>query len=269
MKILKYIFLASILIIQFSCSVEEAEPSTISRFKSFGFEGIADKYTFLEADTSIQIPFSFNDDQIFDFTVELTVGANSTATEDVDFALGSHTIPVQTLEKSGVIDFIIGTDVFLESDETVYLTLSSDNLSGLPVTKTIEITIKNVGGCPEYVQNEFVGTYTVESDEWADWTPGTELEVENVGPNSLSFKYNCGANALPIILNIDPSSFEISGDKQEYCSYELPPLTKFFGDVNESSSIVNTCDKTLTISIAHSDANGNAYGSGIIVLKKK
>lgn len=269
MKILKYLLITSILIVQFSCSPEESEPSKISRFKSFGFEGISDKYTFSEADTTILIPFKFNDDQIFDFNVELNVEANSSATEDVDFALGSHSIPVQTLVKGGAIEFIIGTDVYLESDEKVYLTLSSDNLSGLPVSKTIEITIQNVGGCPEYVHADYIGTYTVVSDEWQDWSVGTELSVENAGANTLSFKYNCGANALPILLKVDPSSFGISGSKQEYCSYSLPPLTVFFGDVVEASSQVNTCTKELNVTIAHSDANGTNYGSGAIVLKKK
>ncbi len=268
MKLLSYIFLFVFLLGQISCSPEEAEVSKISQLEPFGFN-VVDKIEIAEADTTIKIPFTFSDAQIFDFNVILTVGSNSTATEDVDFALGSHSIAIRPLDKAGEIELIVGSDVYLEDDEIVYLTLSSDNVSGYPSSKTIEITIKNVGGCPEYVHNEFVGTYTVESDEWADWAAGTELEVENVGANVLSFKYNCGANALPIILNIDPSTFEISGSKQEYCSYELPPLTKFFGDIVEASSIVNTCEKTLVVSIAHSDANGNAYGSGIIVLKKK
>lgn len=258
----------ALLLGQISCSEEEAEASKIFQLEPFGFN-VSEKIEVLEADTLIEIPFTFSDAQIFEFNVNLTVESNSTATEDVDFALGSHSIAVKTLEKGGVIEFYVGSDVYLEGDEKVFLTLSSDNSSGLPSTKTIEITIKNVGGCPEYVHNDYVGTYIVVSDEWADWAAGTEIEVENVGANVLSFKYNCGANALPIILNINPATFEISGSKQEYCSYELPPLTKFFGDIVEASSIVNTCEKALIVTIAHSDANGSAYGSGAIVLKKK
>jgi len=268
MKLLSYIFLFVFLLGQISCAPEEAEVSKISQLEPFGFN-IPDKFEFSEADTVISIPFTFSDAQIFDFNAILTVESNSTATEDVDFALGSHSIAIRPLDKAGEIEFILGSDVYLEDDEKIFLTLSSDNVSGYPSSKTIEITIKNVGGCPVYVHNDFVGTYIVESDEWADWAVGTELEVENVGENVLSFKYNCGDNALPILLNIVPATFGISGNKQEYCSYSLPPLTKFFGDIVEASSIVNTCEKTLTVSIAHSDENNNAYGSGIIVLKKK
>lgn len=251
-----------------SCVVEEAEPSTISTFKSFGFDGIQDKYVFDEADTTHIIPFTFSDAQIFEFDVHVGVGANSTATEDLDFALGAHDINIKTLDKKGNIEFIIGSDPFLEGDEKVYLTLTSSSLSGYPTSKTIEITIKNVGGCPEYVHNDFVGDYTVVSDGWQDWTAGTVLTVENAGTNKLSFKYNCGADAKPIVFTVNPATFGISGDKQQYCSYELPPVTEFFGDIVEASSKVNTCDKELTVAIAHSAGTTN-YGTGTIVLKKK
>lgn len=251
-----------------SCAVDEAEPSTINTFKPFGFDGIQDKYVFDEADTTHIIPFTFSDAQIFEFDVHVEVGTSSTATEDVDFALGAHDIAIKTLDRKGNIEFIIGSDVFLEGDEKVYLTLSSASLSGYPTSKTIEITIKNVGGCPAYVHNDFVGDYTVVSDQWADWTPGTVLTVENAGANKLSFKYNCGADAKPIVFTVNPATFGISGDKQQYCSYDLPPLTEFFGDIVEASSKVNTCTKELAIAIAHSDAT-KSYGTGTIVLKKK
>jgi hypothetical protein len=270
MKILKMCVLFALPISFYlsSCAVEEAEPSTIGTFKSFGFDGIQDKYVFDEADTTHIIPFTFSDAQIFEFDVHVGVGANSTATEDLDFALGAHDINIKTLDKKGNIEFIIGSDPFLEGDEKVYLTLTSSSLSGYPTSKTIEITIKNVGGCPEYVHNDFVGDYTVVSDGWQDWTAGTVLTVENAGTNKLSFKYNCGADAKPIVFTVNPATFGISGDKQQYCSYELPPVTEFFGDIVEASSKVNTCDKELTVAIAHSAGTTN-YGTGTIVLKKK
>ena len=253
-----------------SCNREDAELSKISRVKEFGFEGIADKIELLEADSVYLLKFNFNDDQIVGFTVDIEVGANSTATEDVDYALGAHSVDIPALAKEGVIKFEVASDIYAEADEKVYLTLSSSYALGLPLTKTIEITIKNVGGCPPFVESEFVGDYTVESDEWQDWAVGTVITVAKDSTNRLSFKYNCGAAALPILLNIDPATFSISGAKQQYCSYDLPPLTKFFADIVEGSdSFVDTCNKKLRVTITHTDENNKAYGSGEIVLVKK
>jgi len=273
MKIInKYIILACLSFFYMSCAEEEAEVSTITTFPAFTLDGLQDKYVFDEADTTILLPFTLNDNQIYELEIDIVVGNGTTATEDVDFALGSHSITIPTLKKSGAIEFILGSDIFLEGDEKVFLELTSHLPSGLKGTKIIEITIKNVGGCPPYVHNDFVGDYEVVSDAWQDYPVGTTITVANVGNNILSFNYNCGANAKPIIMNINPNTFGISGTIQEYCSYDLPPLTKFFGDIVETganASFVNTCTGELNVTIAHSDENNNAYGSGKIVLKKK
>jgi hypothetical protein len=269
MKYLNYILLLLGVSFLASCTKEQGEASKIARIQEFGFIGLPDKVEVQEVDSVYVWPFTFDDKQIFDFKVNITVGDNSTATEDKDFALGSHSISVPTLAKKGEILFEVGADVFLEGDEKVFLTLSSDYPGGVPLSKTIEITIKNVGGCPEYVHNNFVGDYEVVSDGWADWTPGTTLKLANVSKNVLSFKYNCGDSAKAILLTIDPETFGISGTKKQYCSYDLPPITKFFGDIIEASSSVNTCEKTLSVNIAHTDEANKSYGNGAIVLKKK
>lgn len=266
----KILFLACFATIFVSCTEEEADISTITKFPAFTFDGIQNSYVFDEADTLINIPFTFNDNQIYAVEVEISVGSNSTATEDVDFALGAHSLSIPTLGKSGNIEFYIGSDIFLEDDEKVFLTLTSHHLSGYPSSKTIEITIRNVGGCPPYVHGDFVGDYTVVSDAWQDWAPGTDITVTDEGTNKLGFKYNCGADAATIVVEIDPNDFSMSGDKQEYCSYNLPPLTRFLADVAEGAgSFVNTCTNELNVTLAHSDANGANYGSYKIVLKKK
>ncbi|MBK8621589.1 MAG: hypothetical protein IPN79_07460 [Saprospiraceae bacterium] len=273
MKIInKYIILACLSVFYMSCAEEEAEVSTNTTFPAFTLDGLQDKYVFDEADTTILLPFTLNDNQIYELEIDVVVGSGTTATEDEDFALGSHSITVPTLKKSGAIEFILGSDIFLEGDEKVFLELTSHLPSGLKGTKIIEITIKNVGGCPPYVHNDFVGDYEVVSDAWQDYPVGTTVTVATVGNNILSFNYNCGANAKPILMNVNPNTFGISGIKQEYCSYDLPPLTKFFGDIVETganASFVNTCTGELNVTIAHTDENNNAYGSGKIVLKKK
>ena len=266
MKNIKILFLILVFFSVLSCSKESSEPSTVTKFQPFGFI-MSDKIT-VDEGKLIKIPFTFDDNQIIDFDVHIDPAANSTGVEDVDYHT-QHDLSVLTLAKKGEFEFEALTDLFLEGDEKVFLTLSSSSITGLPTSKTIEITIKNVGGCPAYVHSEFAGDYEVVSDEWQDWTAGTVIKVTNEGANLLSFKYNCGSIAKPILLKIDPATFGISGTKQEYCSYDLPPVTKFFGDIVEASSSVNTCTKSLNVTIAHTDATNAAYGAGKIVLKKK
>lgn len=252
-----------------SCSEEAVDVSTVTKFEEFSILGLPDKIELPETDSVYTFNFTFDEKQIVEFNLAIDQDAKSSATEDVDYAFPSHSVSVATLQRAGTFQLQINSDLFLEGDESIFVTLTSDNPLGSPLKKTMEVVIKNVGGCPEYVHNDYVGTYTVESDEWNDWPIGTELELENAGENTLSFKYNCGADALPILVKIDPSTFGISGDKQPYCSYNIPPLTAFSGDIDEATSLVNTCEKTLTVTIAHTDAAGTNYGSGAITLKKK
>ncbi|MBK8547879.1 MAG: hypothetical protein IPL63_11035 [Saprospiraceae bacterium] len=58
----------------------------------FTLDGLQDKYVFDEADTTILLPFTFNDNQIYEIDIDVVVGSGTTATEDEDFALGSHTV---------------------------------------------------------------------------------------------------------------------------------------------------------------------------------
>ena len=252
-----------------SCTEEATDISTVTKFEEFSILGLPDKIELPEIDSVYTFNFTFDDKQIVDFTLDIAHEAKSTATEDVDYAFPSHSASVATLQRAGSFQLQINSDVFLEGDESIFITLTSDYPLGLPLKKTMEVVIKNVGGCPEYVHNDFVGDYTVVSDAWVDWTVGSTIAVASEGSNILSFKYNCGANAKPILLNVDPETFGISGVKQEYCSYDLPPLTAFFGDIVEATSSVNTCEKTLSVSIAHVDANGGNVFTGAIVLKKK
>lgn len=253
-------------LIQFSCSSDDAEKSVITTTKSFTFEGLQDSYTIKEGE-SIVLNYTFSDDQIFDMTVEHS--GSGSAVEGKDYFIGPHELELVTLEKSGSVEVEAVNDLFRENNEYIDLLLSSKRGDNAVVSKIVRINIENVGGCPEFVKSEFVGDYTVEADGWQDYAVGTTISVEDAGDDKLSFKYNCGAEALPIVLTIHPDDFSISGDNAQYCSYSLPPLTKFLGDIVEASSQVNTCDKVLNVSIKHSDENGGNYGTYEISLKKK
>jgi hypothetical protein len=254
-----------------ACDPEASDPSTIQSFQSFDFN-VPAKIEIAEADTVLNIPFTFDDNQIFDVNTTVSIGSNSTATAGEDFLLQTSSIEIPTLQKSGVIKLEIGSDLFLEQDEKVYLTLTSSHPSGLPKPKTIEINIKNVGGCPVYVKKDFEGDYEVVSDGWQDWTPGTVLTVTSETNDSLSFKYNCGVEAKPIKFKVNPATFGISGPKQAYCKYanNTGGLDGYSGDIIEASSNVNTCDKILNLNINHTvDGSTAAPAAFKIILKKK
>lgn len=130
-------------------------------------------------------------------------------------------------------------------------------------------TIRYATFCAFKTDN-FVGDFIVVADEWQDYKAGDVIAVSKVSENVLSFKYNCGPDALPILLNVNATTLRISGDKQEYCAYSLPPLTKFFGNIVEGDkSFIDGCTTTINVRIDHTDANAAAYGAGNIVLKKK
>lgn len=117
--------------------------------------------------------------------------------------------------------------------------------------------------------NNFFGDFDVIKDDWDDYKAGTVIKVVRVSNTSVSFNYNC-ADAVPIVLSINTSTGAVSSPKIQYCSYILPPLTKFFGDVVEGNgSFVDFCTKTITVKINHTDEKGGNYGDGTIVLRKK
>lgn len=130
------------------------------------------------------------------------------------------------------------------------------------------LTIKYDAVCPFNIEN-FYGDFEVVSDDWQDYLVGDVIKVSKVSDKAVSFNYNC-SNPTPIVLNINTTTLAISGDKIQYCSYPLPAITKFYGDVVEGSkSFVDNCAKQISVRILHSDENGAVYGEGTIVLKKK
>lgn len=261
-KITSIAFLAGCFLM--SCSEEATDISTITKFEEFNILGLPDKIELPETDSIYTFNYTFDDKQIIEFHLDVAVDAKSTATEDLDFALPSHSASIATLQKSGSFELQINSDLFLENDESIFLTFTSDNPLGSPLKKTIEVVIKNVGGCPEYVHSQFVGDYEVVSDGWQDWAPGTILSITDEGTNKLGFKYNC-ADAKPIILTVEPASFSVGGTKQPYCVYGTDAYS---ADVTEATSSVNTCDKVLTLNMLHFDPAGASASYGIVLKKK-
>ncbi len=181
---------------------------------------------------------------------------------------------------SAALEALFGSPIKLGDSYLIGLDFYQDNIKyeAFPITGIAygtafnnlpgaSVNIKYDAVCPFVIDN-FFGDFEVISDEWQDFAVGDLVKVTKVSGNAVSFNYNC-SNPLPIVLTINAASGAISGDKKEYCSYNLPPLTKFLGDVVEGKSAVDNCAKTLTVRMAHTDANGANYGEYTIVLKKK
>jgi hypothetical protein len=123
--------------------------------------------------------------------------------------------------------------------------------------------------CPFNIDN-FVGDFEVTTDDWEDYPVGTVIKVAKVSATSVSFNYNCGSSAKPIVLTINGTTGAVSGPNTQYCSYNIPPVLKFFGDVVEGAkSYVDNCTKTIYVRILHTDELNRNFGEGNLVLKKK
>ncbi|MBL0027282.1 MAG: hypothetical protein WBP08_14865 [Saprospiraceae bacterium] len=122
--------------------------------------------------------------------------------------------------------------------------------------------------CPFNIDN-FSGSFEVLKDDWEDYAVGAVITVSKISATSISFNYNC-SSPNPIIMTINVNTGALSGNKIQYCSYNLPPVLKFFGDVVEGNmSFLDFCSKTINVKIAHTDELDRNFGEGVIVLKKK
>jgi len=145
MNINKYIWMlvTVVAIAMVSCKEDDTEISTITSFDKFSATWPA-PIVVDEADTSYFITFTFDDKQIFDVDVAVSVASASTATEGVDFDLGAHEVSVTALARSGTIEIIVHADFEPEGDETVVLHIVGTGLQGLPLaSEALVLTIRN------------------------------------------------------------------------------------------------------------------------------
>ncbi|MDB5005412.1 MAG: hypothetical protein JWQ34_3637 [Mucilaginibacter sp.] len=118
-----------------------------------------------------------------------------------------------------------------------------------------------------------VGTdvpYKVIADGWQDYALGSSIPVHIIDATHLSFKYNNDANAVPIIIAIDPATNKTSVAKQVYGDYSISGTLTTFSAVSVVGSVDNQvlpCQLRVGVRLAHT-AGASSYGSGTITLQK-
>lgn len=137
----------------FSCEEESSSKSYITSFEKYEITTSASPVTIDEAvidDDADTVSFVFvtNDKQISEVHLTVDLGSSTTATEGVDFDLLTH--DVELLAYEGQDGFIIPIVVYEdyepgEEDEEIYLTFTSTDPSGVEVTETKVVTIKDSG----------------------------------------------------------------------------------------------------------------------------
>jgi hypothetical protein len=126
-----------------ACKEDDTEVSTITSFDKFSTT-LPAPITVAEADATHSINLSFDEKQIMDIHLEVSVAESSTATEGVDFDLSAHEISVASLERAATVDIIVHADFEPEGDETVVLHIEGTDPFGLPLpVESLVLTIRD------------------------------------------------------------------------------------------------------------------------------
>lgn len=117
--------------------------------------------------------------------------------------------------------------------------------------------------------NDITGTMQVVSDGWGDYSPGDLVTVTKVDATTASFMY-LADNPQPIIMKINPTTYAVTVAKQVYGSGYGSGWA--YGDISAqsvagSASVVDPCDRTISVRLTHTVAAGS-FGSYTIIFKK-
>lgn len=155
-----------------SCEDSSTNTSVVSSFEKFsaGLQTAPLVVSECEAGT-YTVDFTFDEAQITDIDVEISVGSESTATEDEDFVLDTHEFSLEAL--AGQDGFSVNITVledFSEDDaaqEDIYLVFKSSTPTGLEATQVKVITIEDSGPAPQIEEGSYSSTLNPDAaDYW-------------------------------------------------------------------------------------------------------
>ena len=121
----------------------------------------------------------------------------------------------------------------------------------------------------QYDPLAYNGTFEVVTDEWADYTPGDNVQLTMIDATHFSFQY-LAANPRPIVVTVNPNTNSVTVAKQVYGSGYPPGWP--YGDISVESvpsveNFVAPCAGTFSVILKHTVAAGS-FGENKIVLKK-
>lgn len=121
----------------------------------------------------------------------------------------------------------------------------------------------------QYEPLAYQGTFEVVTDEWGDYTPGTNVQLTMIDATHFSFKY-LAADASPIVVTVNPITNAVTVAKKVYGTGYPPGWP--YGDISAESvpsveNFVAPCAGTFSVILKHTVAAGS-FGEYKIVLKK-
>ena len=121
----------------------------------------------------------------------------------------------------------------------------------------------------QYEPLAYQGAFEVVTDEWGDYTPGTNVQLTMIDATHFSFKY-LAADASPIVVTVNSITNAVSVAKQVYGTGYPPGWP--YGDISVESvpgveNFVAPCAGTFSVILKHTVAAGS-FGEYKIVLRK-
>lgn len=138
---------------------DDTPVSVITSFEKFSFSELPPTTEVPESDHTYTVTFGFDDRQIMDVAVDISVSPTSTATEGEDFDLSTHQVSVGALGKTGSFDITIHADQDAEGPETIVLHLAGHDAHGLPTPVDAHIFTIRDSIYPVGVQLDWEGTF--------------------------------------------------------------------------------------------------------------
>lgn len=126
------------------------------------------------------------------------------------------------------------------------------------------------GAICAYDPDIYEGQFVVETDEWADYSPGDVITVEQVSANQFSFKLGA-PDALPIIVTVNTNNNVTSVAKQVYSpdGYGIGYGALSCQTVDGSpDNFVAPCDQEFSVRLVHTVSAGS-FGDYVFKARKK
>lgn len=124
--------------------------------------------------------------------------------------------------------------------------------------------------CP-YHDDVYQGNFKIIEDEWADYSPGAVVPVTRIDATHFSFKYGA-PQGLPIIIEVNPITNELSVAKQVYGPIGYPPGWNYgpiyAESVPDQRNLVSPCAETFGIVLKHTVAAGTFSNGAYIQMQK-
>jgi hypothetical protein len=218
--------------------------------------------------TSFKIPVGVTTLSATDRKVKFTYSSR-TAVQGVQYnAPAELTIPAgKTLDTLSIQGLFAGYTTGRLDTLTIKITNADGYLNKNAYGDSVVLIMKRT--CPLNLA-DITGTMEVVSDGWGDYSPGDLVTLTQVDATTVSFMYPAD-NPQPILMKINPTTYAVTVTKQVYGSGYggggWPYSAISCQSVDGASSIVDPCEKTISVRLTHTVTQGS-FGSFTIKFKK-